>query len=112
MSNCENCERTECTEVEFTEKKPETVPYIVYEAEQDRSERRTNKLIIALIVAIALIFASNAIWLWAWMQYDYVSEEIHVDSADGGNANYIGQDGDIHNYGTDHGEEESTQAQE
>lgn len=109
MSNCENC--TECTEVEWTEKKPETVPYIVYEAEQERSVKREKRLIIALITAVALIFASNAIWLWAWMQYDYTSEEIHVDSADGGNANYIGQDGDIYN-GTGYGEETSAEAQE
>ena len=51
------------------------VPYLVYEATQARNERTIKKLIIALIVAIALIFASNALWLWAWSQYDYTSEE-------------------------------------
>jgi hypothetical protein len=56
-------------------------------------------MVVALIVAIALMFASNACWLWAWCQYDYYSEEtiIEQDAKDGGNANYIGNDGDIIN---------------
>lgn len=65
-----------------------------------RNERAVKRLVIALIVAIALIFASNAIWLYAWMQYDYSSDmttsEINVDGKDG-IANYIGNDGDINN---------------
>ena len=62
-------------------------------------ERMVKRLWIALIVCIALIFASNASWLYAWMQYEYSSEEIIVeqDAQDGGNANYIGNDGDIVN---------------
>ena len=55
--------------------------------------------LIALIFAVCLLFASNAVWLYAWYQYDYSSEEIIVeqDAQDGGNANYIGNDGDIVN---------------
>lgn len=80
-----------------------TVPYIVYEGEMARGERHIKRLIIALIVAVALIFASNAAWLFAWCQYDHSSEEItstttiELDGGDGGNANYIGNDGDIYN---------------
>lgn len=81
-----------------------TVPYIVYEGEMARNERHIKRLIIALIVAVALIFASNLAWLIAWCQYDYSSEEtattIELDGGDGGNANFIGNDGDIYN-GTD-----------
>lgn len=51
------------------------IPYLLFEATQARNERTIKKLIIALIIAIALIFASNALWLWAWSQYDYTSEE-------------------------------------
>ena len=64
-------------------------------------ERMVKRLWIALIICIALILASNAAWLYCWMQYDYsgTSEEIIVeqDAQDGGNANYIGNDGDIVN---------------
>lgn len=84
-----------CTDMQT----PVDVPYIVHESTVARQERQIKRLWIALIVAIAMIFASNAIWLYAWMQYDYSSEEIIVeqDATDGGNANYIGDDGDINN---------------
>jgi hypothetical protein len=35
------------------------IPYIVYESAQVRSERHIKRLVIALIIAIILIFASN-----------------------------------------------------
>lgn len=90
-----------CNECENKEKQdmPESVPYIVYEGERVRSERIIKRLWIALIVLtlsfVTYALVNNASWLWAWMQYDY--ETVTVDSADGGNANYIGQDGDIYN---------------
>lgn len=73
----------------------ENVPYIVYEAEMTRSERQIKRLWIALIVAIALIFASNVVWLIYINQYDF--ESYDLSTGGGGNANYIGQDGDIYN---------------
>lgn len=91
------------------------VPYLVYESEQARNERHIKRLIVALIVAIALLFLSNAAWLFAWCQYDYSSEEtvsttnIDIDGGDGGNANYIGNDGDIYN-GTDKSNQDNSNA--
>lgn len=73
-----------------------TVPYIVHESAMARSERQHRRLIVALIISVALIFISNAIWLYAWTQYDYAGEDITVDSADG-IANYIGGNGGIIN---------------
>jgi len=81
------------------------VPYIVYDEEQARNERNVKRLVIALIISICLIFASNLVWLYAWMQYDYTSEEItHTVDVDAkeGIANYIGNNGDIVN-GADSG---------
>ena len=94
MANCK-----ECKENRVEVKTPENVPYIVHEAAMARNERNVKRMVIAIVTAIALLFASNALWLWAWMQYDYSSEEIIVeqDAQDGGNANYIGSDGDIVN---------------
>lgn len=78
-----------------------TVPYIVHESECARNERHIKRLIIALIVTVALIFGSNLAWLIAWMQYDYSSGNsetvVELDGKEGGNANYIGNDGDITN---------------
>lgn len=84
-----------------------SIPFAAHEAELGRQERQIKRMWIALIVAVSLIFASNAIWLYAWMQYDYSSEEIIVDAEDNGNANYIGQDGNIYN-----GEDNSAETQE
>lgn len=85
------------------QEKGATVPYFVFEGTLIRYERIIKKLIVALIIAIALIFASNAVWLYAWMQYDYSDSEtktVDVDGGLNGVANYIGNDGDIEN-GTD-----------
>lgn len=91
MANCETCKKVQNA--------PENVPYIVHESSMARMERHIKRLWIALIVAIVLLFTSSAIFTYAWLQYDYSSEEIVVeqDAQDGGNANYIGNDGDIVN---------------
>lgn len=85
------------------------VPYAAYEGLQVRHERTVKRLIIAIIVTVILMFASNMAWLYAWQSYNYESEEtaVIVDSKDGGNANYIGNDGDITN-GKDSGSYKAT----
>ena len=88
------------------------VPYIVYESAQTRMERIVKRLVIALIVAVVLIFVTNAVWLYCWMQYDYAedtesTESISVDSEGDGDANYIGNDGEI-SYGIDKSDENYT----
>lgn len=90
---------------------PESVPYIVHESSMARMERQIKRLWISLIVSVILLFASSAIFAWAWMQYDYSSEEtiVDVNSDDGGNANYIGNDGDIVNGESDRAETEENQ---
>lgn len=89
------------------EKNELTIPYFVHEGDMARSERMIKKLIIALLISVVIIFASNAVWLYAWMQYDYTSQDstqtVDVDTKDG-TANYIGNDGDITN-GTNTGNE-------
>lgn len=74
-----------------------TVPYIVHEGVQVRLERTIKRLVCALILTILLMFASNALWLYAWMQYDYESEDFvttttNAVDVDGHNgvATYIG----------------------
>lgn len=71
------------------------IPYIAHEAEMTRSERHIKRLWIALIIAILIICASNIAWLIYISQYDFESYDLSTEG--GGNANYIGQDGDIYN---------------
>lgn len=71
-----------------------SVPYIVLESSQANSERTIKRLIIALVITIVLMFATNVFWIYEFCSYDYMTEETTVE-ADSGTANYIGQDGDI-----------------
>lgn len=90
MTKCDSCTAKQ------KQKKLDTVPYLVHEAEMARNERHVKRLIISLVATIIMLFAANAAWLYAWCQYDYSGEEITVDASDG-IANYIGNDGDITN---------------
>ena len=71
------------------------VPFIVYEGTIARFERPIRRLIILVGITILLLFATNAIWIYEWNQYDY--EDVSIDNQDGGNANYIGANGYINN---------------
>lgn len=86
----------------------EKVPYIVHEGSVARLERIIKRLTLALIIAILLIFVSNAVWLYYWNQFDYLGETktVTVDSTSG-IANYIGNNGDILN-GSDSGSDQET----
>ena len=97
MANCNNnCNR----------KKDEKIPQKVQDDFAYVCMSRTlNKLIAIVIVCICLLFASNAAWLYAWMQYDYESYKITADGDS--NANYIGQDGNIYNGSENFGTEEN-----
>ena len=72
-----------------------SVPFIVYEGTIARFERTIKRLVILVGITILLLFASNAIWIYEWNQYDYSG--VTIDSQDGGNANYIGANGYINN---------------
>lgn len=96
------------------EEKMAHIPFVAHEDTLTRMERIIKRLVFALVITILLMFASNALWLYAWMQYDYSSDAtntttttetstVTVDGKDGV-ANYIGNDGDISN-GTDNSAE-------
>ena len=99
MSNCESCESKKAV-------LQESVPYVAYESSMARMERQIRRMWIALLLSIAMIFASNGIWCWYLSLYDFSGtyEEVVVDGGDGGDANYIGQDGNIYN-GEGYGQE-------
>lgn len=90
MADCNNCEK----------KTVAPVPFIVHESAMVRNERTVKRLVIALIIAIALLFAANAAWLLAWTQYDYTSEET-VYTQDGDGLNIIGSSNAANIYGAD-----------
>lgn len=78
------------------ENRPETISYFAHEAEVMRQEKYIKKLWIALLVAIFVVFASNAGWLIYESLYDTITY-----SQDGNGLNNIntGEQGDL--YGTE-----------
>lgn len=91
-----------------------TVPYLIHEGCLARDERIIKRLVISLILAIVLMFASNGLWLYAWMQYDYVEETTSetttttttTNTTQDGDGLNIYSGGDV-NYGTDDNSDEN-----
>lgn len=79
----------------------QSIPYIAYEAECTRHDRVVKRLVAIIVVCIALIFASNAVWLWFWNQYDYAVEYEEVDySQNGRGINIIGDENEVEQDGS------------
>lgn len=81
------------------------VSFIAFEATCTRFDRIIKRLTVALVICILLVFASNAAWLYAWLQYDYsgveetsttTTETITVDGKEGV-ANYASHGGSVVN---------------
>ena len=92
MANCESCKKVQNA--------PESVPYTVHELSMASMERHIKRLWIAVIVAVCLLFASSAIFAYAWLQYDYSSEET-IYQKDGEGTNIIGDSNEVDNYGAE-----------
>ena len=85
--NCETCKER---------KSQEPVPYRVHTEDMARLERTIKRLYILLILVIVLLCASNAAWIWYESQFEDVV--VTQENEDGYNS-FIGNDGDIFNYG-------------
>ena len=66
------------------------IPYIAYESEMARHERTIKRLLVAVVISVVLLFASNVAWLWFFNQFDYASDMVSLDSSEEGNASYMG----------------------
>ena len=93
---CNNCKTEENVNI--------NVPYVVHEATVARQERQIKRMWIALIVAVAMLFASFALFVWYESQFETMTYE--QDGEGINNVNY-GEQGDLNN-----GAESENQAQE
>ena len=89
MANCETCNKVQNA--------PENVPYIVHESSMARIERHIKRLWITILTLIFLLVGSNCAWLWWNNQWETVESLEIAQENEGGNNNYIGNDGDITN---------------
>ncbi len=75
-----------------------SVSYFVFESVSARNERHIKRLTISLVISVILIFLSNALWLYAWLQYDYSSSESTTTTTytqDSSGINIIGDSNDV-----------------
>lgn len=84
--NCETCKENN------REIKP--VPYIVHESMIARMERTIKRLWILVIIAVAMLMATNGLWLWHDSQFQDVTTTTQdvTQTADGGSNNFVGGD--------------------
>ena len=93
--NCESCTH-----------RPDPVPFAVHESAMARMERTIRRLWILLIVLVVLLVGSNALWIWYESQFEDVYTEITQENDRDFNS-YIGNDGDINNYGEANDQDET-----
>lgn len=74
----------------------EPVPFRVHENMRAQMESANRRLWIALILCICLLVVTNGLWVYYESQFTDI--EITQENEDGYN-NFIGNDGDINNYG-------------
>lgn len=71
------------------------VPYIAHESAMARLERIIKRLWIVIIILIALLFATNAAWIYYESQWEVVSsytQEVTQETDGSGNNQFIGGD--------------------
>ena len=75
----------------------ESIPYFVHEGEMSRMERTIRRLWILCIIIFLALVGTNAGWIWYEAQF--VDEITVTQENEDGYNNYVGNDGDITNYG-------------
>ena len=70
-----------------------------WQRNEQRHLRREKRFVAIIVLLIILLVGSNIGWMIYESQFEDVvtTEEVVVDADDNGNANYIGQDGNIYN---------------
>lgn len=91
--DCETCKEKRKVVVQT----PKDVPYIVHEGAVARLERVIKRMWVLVLSLIILLVASNAAWIWYCNQWETVESWEITQENEGGNNNYIGNDGDITN---------------
>lgn len=81
-----------------------SVPFAAHEAEVSRQERQIKRMLIALIVAISMLFASNIGWLIYESQFETISYDY---TQDGQGTNIIGDSNEVNNGAEIKGESET-----
>lgn len=90
MPDCQTCKETK--------QSVEPVPYIVHESAMARMERTIKRLWVLLILVVALLVATNGVWIWYESQFVEESWTYEATTDNGGTAIANGE-GEIYYYG-------------
>lgn len=74
---CEDCDRNRTS-----------IPFIVYEAEMLRSEKRFRRMIVLVVISVFALFASNIAWIMYLTRCDHDVEDRPNTTAE---ACYVGE---------------------
>lgn len=79
----------------MSEEQVVSIPYVVYESQQERSDKQQKRLFILCIILIAALIASNLGWVIYESQFETVEEDTSVirvnqEADEGGNRSFIG----------------------
>ena len=76
----------------------DVISVAAHEYAMNREDKKHRRLVIALIIALVLMFLGPIIvhfgWLYTWNQYDFVSEESTIVQ-DGRGINLIGDENEV-----------------
>ena len=82
------------------ERSPSAVSFAAFESMKTTMERTTRRLWILALVLIALLFGTNAAWLYYESQFTDEVTETYSSSVDGdGGLAIVNRDGSVTNYG-------------
>lgn len=79
----------------MSEEQVVSIPYVVYESQQERSDKQQKRLFILCIILIVALIASNLGWVIYESQFETVEEDTRIvkvnqDAEEGGNRSFIG----------------------
>lgn len=77
-----------------------SIPYAVYESQQERNDRTNKRLWILAIILIVALLGTNIGWIIYESQFEVVEEKTHTEisvsqEAENGDNNFIGRNGEI-----------------
>lgn len=84
-----------------------TIPYATLEFAVEKMSQVIKYLVIIIIILALALIGTNIAWVIYESQFETVACDIQT--GDGGDANYIGNDGDIYNGESNSGEENQSE---
>lgn len=84
---------------------------IAFERMQSKDEKNDHWRNVIILTLIILLVVTNAMWLIAWNQYDYVEDDYSIDAQQDGYGVNIVSGGDL-DYGADSNDSQANEIED